>query len=272
MCVMSPYLLGLTRHGWTLPSLKILFAVCLLVPESVWAWGANGHRCIAHVAESHLRPSALQEVRQLLDGASMAKVSTWADEIRSDPDWNYVAPWHYVNIDDDERYAPAVKSPGGDVIEAIRRFSDVLKDRKQPKAKRADALRFLIHFVGDIHQPLHVGRRRDLGGNKVEVTWFGKPSNLHSVWDNGIIRHWDLSYMELAAFLDVPSEQERRRWQEDGVVTWAEENLAVRKDIYRLGNRKLGYAYAYRHSPLVRRRLLQAGVRLAGLLNTLLAR
>lgn len=249
----------------------VVVLLSLLLPNPAWAWGHKGHRCVALVAERNLHPSTLKRINELLDGASMASVSTWADEIRSDPDWNYSAPWHYVNIDDGERYAHAVKSPGGDVIAAIHRFSEVLADRNQPKAKRAEALRFLIHFVADLHQPLHVGRRQDLGGNKVTVTWFGEPSNLHAVWDSGIIERWNMSYTKLAASLQTPNERVRRQWQNGNVVQWAEENLTVRKSLYNIGNGQLGNAYARRHKDLVRQRLLQGGIRLAGLLNTLLA-
>lgn len=244
----------------------------LMAAPSSPAWGPAGHRCTALVAERHLTPAARKEVQALLDGDSMAKASTWADEIRSDPDWNHASPWHYVNIEDDETYATAPKSPGGDVIEAIRRMSDVLKDRRQPKAKRAEALRFLIHFVGDIHQPLHVGRRTDLGGNRVVVRWFGEETNLHSVWDSGIINHWELSFTELAGFLETPTESERKQWQQDDVLAWAEESFAYRERLYQVGNGSLGYEYAYVHGPFVKQRLLQGGIRLAGLLNTLLGR
>lgn len=249
----------------------LLILLCVGTPASLFAWGPTGHRCTALVAERHLKPATKKKVRALLDGQSLAKASTWADEIRSDPSWNYSAPWHYINIEDSETYATAPKSPGGDVVQAIQLLSKTVQDTKQPKAKRAEALRFLIHFVGDIHQPLHVGRRSDLGGNKVQVQWFGEPTNLHSVWDSAIIRHWDLSYTELTDFLEAPKEAELRQWQRDDVLTWAKESMAYRKSIYDVGNGKLSYAYADRHSAFIQKRLLQGGIRLAALLNRLLA-
>ena len=244
----------------------------LVFVEGCLAWGPAGHRVTALVAESHLTDKARAAVRELLNGDSLPKVSTWADEIRSDPDWNYAAPWHYVNIEDDETYAKSPKSPGGDVIEAIARMSALLKDPSKPRKQRSEALRFLIHFVGDIHQPLHVGRRSDRGGNGVPVTWFGRDTNLHSVWDSAIIGHWELSYTELAGFLDVPTASQVKQWQQDSVIRWAEEGFAYRSQLYALGDGNLGYEYGHRHGPFLKQRLLQGGVRLAGMLNAIFSK
>ncbi len=254
-----------------LRQLAFVCLLCLMTSVPALAWGPAGHRAISLVAERYLTPDTHKAVVELLDGESMAQASTWADEIRSDRKWNYAAPWHYVNLDDGESYARAPKNPGGDVIEAITRFRAVLEDRSQPRKKRAEALRFLIHFVGDIHQPLHVGRRSDRGGNDVKVTWFGRETNLHAVWDSAIINHWELSYTELAGFLKMPAEAEGRRWQKDGVLQWAQESMDYRQRIYEIGDGRLGYEYGYVHGPFLKQRLVQAGVRLAGLLNAVFA-
>jgi hypothetical protein len=250
------------------PRLIALLTVALIAwTPALSAWGSTGHRSIALVAERHLSPEARATIDRLLDGESMAAVSTWADEIKSERRWDFASPWHYVNIEDDETYATAPKNPGGDVIEAIIRLEKVLADRSQPAEKRAEALRFLIHFVADIHQPLHAGRRSDRGANDVEVFWFGRRTNLHAVWDSDIIRHWELSYTELAGFLRMPSDSQRMQWQADPVIKWAEESIAHRPRLYQIGDGRLGYAYAYNHGPYLKQRLVQAGIRLAGLLN-----
>jgi hypothetical protein len=129
----------------------------------------------------------------------------------------------------------------------------------------------MVHFVGDVHQPLHVGRRADRGGNGVEVTWFRDQTNLHSVWDYLLIENERLSFSELAAFIDHPTLAELQAWQGSPVAEWVRESKAERERVYEIGDGKLGYAYAYENIPLVKRRLLQAGVRLAGLLNAIFA-
>jgi hypothetical protein len=236
------------------------------------AWGAKGHRAISLVTERYISPETRYAVEDLLDGESIAQASTWADEIKSERKWDFASPWHYVNLDDGERYATAPKNPAGDVIEAITRLRTVLEDRTQPRQKRAEALRFLIHLVGDIHQPLHVGRRSDRGGNDVKVFWFGRETNIHAVWDSSIIDHWDLSYTELASYLKMPDEAQRKRWQQDDVMTWAEESIAYRAKIYEIGDGRLSYEYGYVHGSFLKQRLVQAGVRLAGLLNAVFGR
>jgi len=119
--------------------------------------------------------------------------------MRSDPAWHHASPWHYVNIGDDETYETAQKNPEGDVVEAIQRLTGVLRDSQATPQDKVVAVKFLVHFVGDIHQPLHVGRHDDQGGNTIQVQWFGAPSNLHKVWDEQLIEAQKLSFSEFAA-------------------------------------------------------------------------
>jgi hypothetical protein len=126
--------------------------------------------------------------------------------------------------------------------------------------------------VGDVHQPLHVGRRADLGGNTIKVTLFNEATNLHSVWDAGLIESEKLSFSELAAFIDHPTLGEIQTWQSAPLAEWAKESKDLRDRVYRFGaDGKLSYDYAYTDVPVIKRRLVQAGVRLAGLLNSIFA-
>jgi heat shock protein HspQ len=242
----------------------------LLSARSAFAWGANGHRVVGRVAEHHLSPAAARGVACILGGESLAQAATWPDEIRSDPSWSRATPWHFVSVDDGESYDPA-KSPEGDVVQAIDRFSKLLRDPQADRTAKTEALRFLVHFVGDIHQPLHVGRRADRGGNTIRVNWFGENTNLHSVWDEKILEAEKLSFSELAEFVDHPTDGEIKVWQSAAVLDWMKESADLRARVYDIGDGKLGYAYQYQNIPLVKRRLLQAGVRLAGLLNAIFA-
>lgn len=244
----------------------------LFLARPAFPWGANGHRVVGRIAEHHLSEAAARGVACILGSESLAQAATWPDEIRSDPSWDRAKPWHFVDLDDGETYDPA-KHPDGDVVMAIDRFSKVLRDPQADRMAKTEALRFLVHFVGDVHQPLHVGRRADHGGNTVHVRWFGETTdtNLHSVWDEKILEAEKLSFSELAEFVDHPTPDEVRTWQSAAVLDWVKESADVRARVYDIGDGKLSYAYQYQNIPLVKRRLLQAGVRLAGLLNSIFA-
>jgi len=249
-------------------ALCLSLPLAIALPRPAFPWGAIGHRVVGRVAEHHLSSAAQRGVAAILGDESLAQAATWPDEIRSDPAWDKAKPWHFVDLDDGETYATTAKSPDGDVVEAIGRFTRVLRDPQAPAAEKVVALRFLVHFVGDVHQPLHAGRRADHGGNTIKVSWFNEGTNLHSVWDDKIIEAEKLSFSELADFIDHPPPDEVRAWQSGSAVDWAQESMDVRARVYAFpADGKLSFLYAYQNAPLVKPRLLQAGVRLPGLLN-----
>jgi len=249
----------------------VVLALLLSAPSSLFAWGSNGHRIVGRIAMNHLTDEAARAVECLLGPEGLDQVSTWPDEIRSDPNWKKADPWHFLSIDDAETLETTARDPAGDVLEAIQRFTAVLRDPQATRESKQEALKFLVHIVGDIHQPLHVGRRADHGGNSVKVTWFKEESNLHTVWDSGMIDNEKLSFSEFAAFIDHPTLQELQSWQSAPPADWANESKAVRDRVYQIGDGKISYEYVYKNIPLVKRRLLQGGVRLAGLLNSIFA-
>lgn len=255
------------------PRLALPLLLLVLVPRPALSWGSIGHRAVGRVAERHLSEAAARGVAAILGSESLAQASIWPDEIKSDPAWDptwkVTAPWHYVDIDDGATYDPAARDPAGDAIESIGRFLKTLRDPQAEREKKVVALRFLAHLVGDLHQPLHVGRHSDQGGNGVKVTWFNADTNLHLVWDEKLIELEKLSFSELAELIDHPTDTEVRTWQSGGVLDWVGESMAVRERVYAIGDGKLGYAYAYQNGSLMKRRILQAGIRLAGLLNAL---
>ena len=251
----------------------VVFALLLSAPSSLFAWGSNGHRIVGRIAMNHLTDEAARAVECLLGPEGLDQVSTWPDEIRSDPNWKKADPWHFLSIDDAETLETTARDPAGDVLEAIQRFTAVLRDPQATRESKQEALKFLVHFVGDIHQPLHVGRRADLGGNTAKVKWFKEKeeTNLHTVWDSLMIDNERLSFSEFAAFIDHPTLQELQSWQSAPPADWANESKAVRDRVYQIGDGKISYEYVYKNIPLVKRRLLQGGVRLAGLLNSIFA-
>ena len=263
-------------------------ATTALVPAPASAWGKTGHRVVAAIADTQLSGLARANVEEILGpGESLDEAANWPDEMRSAPGdfWQKTAtPWHYVTLNGIiYDHAP----PEGDALEALGRFSKVLRD---PNASREDkqlALRFIVHLVGDLHQPLHNGRCCDKGGNDVKVTWFGKPTNLHAVWDSQLVDEEQLSFTELAAKLERHiSNDDVIKWWDINPRDWTSESAEIRDTLYppparpKKGQKvkkgkpllpDLSWAYAFKFTPLMERRLSQGGVRLAAYLNALFA-
>ncbi|MFY0594604.1 S1/P1 nuclease [Roseivirga sp.] len=231
-------------------------------------WGQIGHRTIGHIADGMLSKKATKKVKKVLGTETLAEVSTWMDEIRSDNAYRYANTWHYCTIPDGMTYETAPKQNGGDVIWAIERIINKLKSGALSANEEAENLKFLVHLVGDIHQPLHVGNGEDRGGNDVKVEWFGNSTNLHSVWDSRMIDGKQFSYTELADWVNHPTKSEIKEWQKATVREWAMESMSFREQVYAVPeNGRLSYRYSYDNFDLVKQRILQAGVRLAGVIN-----
>jgi len=248
-------------------SLIIFILVAFVSLSKALAWGATGHRVTGWIAEKYLNKKARKELRKILKGESLAMLSTWMDDVKSDSAFDYMEEWHWATVPYGQTYEQSVKNPKGDVIMTLERIIAELESGKLSPEQQIFNIRILVHLIGDIHQPLHVGGRDDRGGNDIKVTWFGDDSNLHRVWDQEMIDGSRLSYTELAGSLREPSKIEIDQWQKHNVRDWAAESRSYEKQVYDIGKGRLGYHYAYRNFPTVRQRLLQAGVRLAGILN-----
>ncbi|MGM0546424.1 MAG: S1/P1 nuclease [Bacteroidota bacterium] len=250
----------------------LLVAFFLLIPTETLdkdkVWGQNGHRIVGDIAADYLSPEAREEVDRVLGHESIAIASTWMDEVRSDPDYDYMEKWHWVTIPDGMTYEKTEKNPDGDLINALRTAIEELKSGSLSAKEEAEKLKIVIHLVGDIHQPLHVGTGEDQGGNQVEVEWFYEESNLHRVWDSEMIDDRQLSYTEFSTAINHPSDKQRDNWQDSNVIDWADEAMELRDQVYDLpDNRQLSYEYQYKNKDLLDRQLLKGGVRLAGVLN-----
>ncbi len=231
------------------------------------AWGPTGHRVTGWIAEQHISKKVKKELTRILGDQSLAMASTWMDEIRSDSSYDYTSDWHWVTIPEGLTYQQAEKNKNGDLLETIERLKNALKSKSLTADKEREYLKMLIHLMGDVHQPLHVGGGNDRGGNDIKVTWFRAQSNLHRVWDSDMIDDTKLSYTELAASLEKPDPATILAWQKSDINTWAGESMGYRAQVYRYGRGNLGYKYAYENFHIVRHRLLQAGIRIAGVLN-----
>ena len=249
----------------------LILAISFFTVPAAFGWGQIGHRAIGHIAQQHLTPQAQARLAEILEGHSLAAASTWMDEIRSDDAYDYTSTWHWVTIPDGMTYAETEKNPSGDALGKIKELIGALEADTLSAEEERNTVRFLVHLVGDLHQPLHVGTGEDRGGNDFTVVWFGEASNLHRVWDSGMIDQKQLSFTELARFVMAPATDARiADWQADAPEAWAQESMALREQVYDVHqDREMGYDYSYRNFDTVQRRLLQAGVRLAAVFNAI---
>lgn len=232
-------------------------------------WGKTGHRVVAKLAQQYLTTKAQKEIDILLDGASLVSISTYGDEIKSNPKYKALRPWHYINLSLDESYANAKKNPKGDVVMAIKKCIAKVKDQNEPKNERAFYLKLLVHFIGDLHQPMHVGRKEDRGGNSIRLQWFGKTSNLHRLWDSHLIDSHGMNATQLLGDLEELSPKLIKEIQNQSLKQWVNESQALAKIIYENtpSNSKLGEEYQSRYLSLLKIQLQRGGLRLAAQLN-----
>lgn len=244
---------------------------------SSFAWGLTGHRVVAEIASFYLTPKAQKQIDVILDQESMAMVANWSDFVKSDSNYKFTHAWHYINLADGlskEAFGAAVNAVEEPNLYAqIIALGEKLKEKNLAKEDQAFALKFLIHLVGDAHQPLHVGRKEDLGGNKIYVKWFGKKSNLHRVWDEDLIDYQQLSYTEMAKAYNVLAKANFTTWQKDEPAIWLWESYELSRELYaEIAEMKeeeinLKYDYDFKHNAHLRLQLAKGGVRLAAILN-----
>lgn len=240
------------------------------------AWGVLGHRIVGEIADSYLTAKARAEIKKILGTESVAMSSNWADFIKSDTTYRYLSNWHYINLEkemtNEQLREFFKKNTATDIYTRINFLVKELKDKKLSMEKKQMYLRLLIHFVGDAHQPLHAGRKEDLGGNRIKVSWFNTPTNLHAVWDESLVNFQQLSYTEFTRHINHTTLKQRKKWQSQPVSEWLIESYQIAEQLYpeiKEDNQRLGYEYNFRHVKTVNERLLKGGVRLAGLLNTI---
>ena len=286
--------------------LKIVATLLLvaLSSSSAYAWGPTGHRVVAEIAQRHLTATAQSKITRLLDGQTLADVSNWPDELRSDPRFDKYRPIHFATVKDGlPSYRYAEKARCGDLFVAIDAFTTFLrtgsrealnavgaltqksdgtgKDACNPQEtqpiSRAAALSFLVHLMGDLHQPLHIGGT-DRGGNSVAVSWMDRwKTNLHSTWDDEMVDSERFDYKEYARFLDRASAADERRWVTGDIISYADEAIAMRPKLYVFPDgtennpevHVISYKYIGAQRDRMREQLLKGGLRLARVLNSI---
>ena len=234
-------------------------------------WGATGHRVVGAIADQYTTNKTKRHLKKILNHQSLALVSTYGDDIKADPRYKEFESWHYVNMTFDQTYDTSKKNPNGDLVTGIAYCKNIIKDVNASDEDKAFYLKMLVHLVGDLHQPLHIGREEDRGGNDVKVKWFNKDTNLHRVWDSDMIDGDKMSYSELAANADFLTKKQVKFLQEGAVVDWVNDTQNLAKTVYGSVEKdeNLRYAYSYQYLDVARTQLQIAGIRLAHILNEL---
>jgi len=249
-------------------SILLLLFICI-------SWGVTGHKTVADIAGNHLTPKAKAAVAELLGSQSMADVASWADEVRSTPEYKSTGPEHFINVPlgltHDQFTEQVMKMPEDNAYKALESYADVLYDTKSTKEQKTTALKFIIHIVGDMHQPMHVSRAEDKDGNTIQVRYDGKGTNLHSLWDSKLLEHGGLNDVQLTEQYDQLSSGQIAQWQKTPVLDWAWESYQISTQLYEAVEKANGNviddAYYSKYMPIIQQRLARAGIRLAGLLN-----
>lgn len=253
-------------------------AALLYAPLQSIAWGTEGHRVAGQIASTYLTPKARQAVAAILGHETIALTSTWADFIKSDPAYSYLSPWHYVDLDKEYTYPELQEFLKGDTqVDAYTKMNFLiaeLKKKNLPQEQKLLYLRVLIHLVEDVHQPMHVAHTSDKGGNDVKVQWGNNPNltNLHSIWDSQLIESQELSYTEYAAAINFTTPEQRAEWQKDPISKWLYESSQLATQVYasvKPNEPVRTYQYIFNNIGTVNQQLLKAGVRLAGVLNSI---
>ena len=242
------------------------FIIILLTATVLLGWGKTGHRVIGIIAEENLSPEAKADITKLFGHSDLARIANWADEIKSDPAWKHANDWHYCTVLDSHEYRGP--EDGGRAVQKVTEFTDLLKKGTLGEKDQKDVLRFIVHIVGDLHQPCHVGNGTDRGANDVKVTWFREETNLHRVWDSQMIDGMQYSYTEYAQQIQLGLTAERVAVLLDPtLLTFVHDSRAVHPQVYDIGDGTLSYSYIYKNRELMEDRLLQGGFHLAAILN-----
>ena len=245
------------------------------IPFHSIAWGVLGHRIVGEIADSYLTKHAKKEIKEILGFESPAMASNWGDFIKSDPNYKDLYNWHFADIPGGMTQQQVLNYFATDTVTdaytKIIFMTDQLKNHRNELSPEMKVLylRMLIHIVGDIHQPFHVGRPEDKGGNSVKLKWFDDASNLHQVWDEKLINFQQLSYTEYATAINHTTKDQLKSWQSQPLAQWFADTYLLTEKVYAdtKADQRLDYGYNFKYLSSLNEQLLKGGVHLAGLLN-----
>lgn len=247
--------------------------VFLLISSNASAWGTTGHRVIAEIAENHLSCKAKRQIKKIIGEQPLAYWANYPDFLKSNPDWKMADSWHYINFPSGLTKLDFEENLNNSSDENLYKRSliliEELKNKNITQEKKLENLYFLIHLIGDAHQPLHVGREEDLGGNKIQVEWFRDTTNLHSLWDTKLVDFQNYSYTEYAQVLDFHDKKFNKNLTEGNLNNWLFDSYQKSEIIYSQAKSgdKLSYKYNFDNVAILEEQLLKGGLRLAKVLN-----
>lgn len=257
---------------------KFFFYSCILILcLALVSWGKTGHKAIGLIAGRHLNAKAAAGIKDLLGDQSLSDVSTYADEIRSLPQFKTTGSWHYINLplglsqhEFDQRLLTSIQD---NVYTALIKCERDLISPQSSRDQKIFALKFIVHLVGDLHQPMHVSRSEDQGGNTIQLNFNGEGTNLHRLWDSGLIEKEGLTVEQIALNYDKADVSEIKRLQRDPINKWMFESYQLSSALYTevdsMKTRAVNDQYYSAHLPIIHDRIEKAGIRLAGILNAL---
>ena len=244
---------------------NIIFLVTFVILSITkgFAWGHLGHSLVAEVAFNNLDAKTKQNVLKYLNGMSIEDAANWMDTMRSDKNYNYMKPYHYADFE----HSAAVTEPSGDNIISI--LNKTLKELDNSKNLSNEQIKtkllYLFHLVGDLHMPLHVGYKDDKGGNTVQVSFFGRNTNLHAMWDSDIIEYKNLSLADVLK-MNVYKPNELAAIKQINIINWAKDSRKYLKNAYKLNDAKVSDVYIDDNLPIIQQ-ILKGGLRLAAILE-----
>lgn len=249
-----------------------VFLIALFYASVAFGWGQKGHDVVALIAQRHLSPAAQAAVDSIFEGKSLVYWSNWLDNASHTPQYDYSKTWHYKNIDPQYTFETAPLNPKGDIVKAIKSNIDVLKDAAATLPEKKLALKMVVHLLGDVHQPMHMGRYSDRGGNRHKVKFFKNDTNLHTVWDSNLpetAHKW--SHTEWADEIDRLSSAEQEALLSGSIDDWAKETYLIACDIYNTTPEEsvISYDYIAGWTPTIEQQFLRGGHRLAYILNNI---
>jgi hypothetical protein len=243
----------------------ILILFIIFASFKSYSWSKDGHEIIAQIAKHYLKKPVLDSVQKYLDTLSMEKASTWMDEQRNNHQFDYLKPWHYVNVPKDKTY---VKTEKPNLINQLQlAISNLKRHKKLTSAEIAFNLKVVIHLVGDLHQPLHCGYFEDKGGNEIELEYLGKKDNLHHVWDKSLIATNKIDTALCISFINTMNPKQLKKMQKINVLNWVKESRTLLPFVYDFKDKQLNTAYVQSSNQVVTLQLIRGGIRLASILN-----
>lgn len=232
-------------------------------PTTTFAWGKEGHNIISQIAFRSLSDSTKQRVSKMLGGLTFEEAGMWMDDMRSNTAFDYMKPWHYINIEKSATYDP---KSDHNIIWELQRTIKQLKDNGGVDSAKTD-LYILFHLIGELHQPLHVGYGSDRGGNNINLLFLNESTNLHRLWDGQIIRNQNITVDDCFKLYKPLSQEEITRIKKIDVLNWMNKSRLLLDSVYTFSGNTIDDTYARNSKMIIEKQLLYAGIRLASILE-----